>query len=128
MSKASNREYTKTRSGTPIVVKLPSDALSRLDDWRRTQIDPPGRAEAMRRLVEIGMKKPSRRAIEREALAMQSAAKFRAIAEANKAAYDAKIERLRQERLATLASEPEGSRKSRRGIPRSTTSPSSVSK
>ena len=125
MAKATRREGTKTKSGTPIIVNLPSDALSRLDDWRLAQIDPPGRAEAILRLVEIGMKKPSRRAIEREALAVQSAAKFRAIAEANKTAHDAKIERLRKERLAQLASEPEGTRKSRRGRLRATGLPSS---
>jgi hypothetical protein len=29
--------------------------LRRLDDWRRSQADLPGRAEAIRRLVDLGL-------------------------------------------------------------------------
>ena len=32
------------------------DALRSLDDWRRGQEDLPGRPEAIRRLVELGLK------------------------------------------------------------------------
>jgi hypothetical protein len=32
------------------------DALQNLDDWRRKQRDLPGRPEAIRRLIEIGLK------------------------------------------------------------------------
>jgi len=32
------------------------DALRSLDDWRRDQEDLPGRPEAIRRLVELGLK------------------------------------------------------------------------
>ncbi|MCP1754391.1 hypothetical protein ABIF29_009620 [Bradyrhizobium elkanii] len=32
------------------------DALQNLDDWRRKQEDLPGRPEAIRRLVELGLK------------------------------------------------------------------------
>ncbi len=32
------------------------DALQNLDNWRRGQSDLPGRPEAIRRLVEIGLK------------------------------------------------------------------------
>jgi len=37
-------------------VRLPMDAVSALDDWRRHQDDLPGRPEAIRRLVEIGLR------------------------------------------------------------------------
>jgi hypothetical protein len=37
-------------------VRLPMDAVSALDDWRRKQEDLPGRPEAIRRLVELGLK------------------------------------------------------------------------
>jgi hypothetical protein len=33
-----------------------ADALKSLDDWRRQQDDLPGRPEAIRRLVEIGLR------------------------------------------------------------------------
>jgi hypothetical protein len=36
------------------------DALKVLDDWRRQQEDLPGRPEAIRRLVEIGLKVKSK--------------------------------------------------------------------
>lgn len=36
---------------------MPLDALQNLDDWRRKQPDLPGRPEAIRRLVEIGLAK-----------------------------------------------------------------------
>lgn len=39
-----------------MLVRLQSDALSRLDDWRREQDDVPGRPEAIRRLVDAGLK------------------------------------------------------------------------
>jgi hypothetical protein len=32
------------------------DALQTIDDWRRKQDDLPGRPEAIRRLVELGLK------------------------------------------------------------------------
>lgn len=32
------------------------DALRNVDDWRRGQVDLPGRPEAIRRLVETGLK------------------------------------------------------------------------
>ncbi|WP_426440260.1 hypothetical protein [Bradyrhizobium genosp. P] len=36
---------------------MTSDALKSLDDWRRQEADLPGRPEAIRRLVEIGLGK-----------------------------------------------------------------------
>lgn len=38
-------------------VRLSVDSVSEIDDWRRKQDDLPGRPEAIRRLVEIGLKK-----------------------------------------------------------------------
>lgn len=52
----------KPKRGRPEVeseavnVRMTSDALKSLDDWRRSQADLPGRPEAIRRLVEIGLK------------------------------------------------------------------------
>jgi hypothetical protein len=36
-------------------MRLSKVDLERLDDWRRSQADLPSRAEAIRRLVEIGL-------------------------------------------------------------------------
>ncbi|BBC00191.1 CopG family transcriptional regulator [Bradyrhizobium elkanii] len=52
----------KSRRGRPAVesdavnVRMTIEALKDLDDWRRQQEDLPGRPEAIRRLVEIGLK------------------------------------------------------------------------
>jgi hypothetical protein len=40
------------------MVRVQPDMAKRLDDWRRLQDDAPGRPEAIRRLVEIGLLKP----------------------------------------------------------------------
>jgi hypothetical protein len=40
----------------PVTVRMTLDSLRSLDDWRRDQDDLPGRPEAIRRLVEIGLK------------------------------------------------------------------------
>lgn len=53
----------KSKRGRPPVdseavnVRMALDALQNLDDWRRKQPDLPGRPEAIRRLVEIGLAK-----------------------------------------------------------------------
>jgi hypothetical protein len=39
-----------------VTVRIASDALREIDDWRREQEDLPGRPEAIRRLVERGLK------------------------------------------------------------------------
>jgi hypothetical protein len=39
-----------------INVRMTTEALKVLDDWRRKQGDLPGRPEAIRRLVEIGLR------------------------------------------------------------------------
>ena len=37
-------------------MRIAVDALQIIDDWRRKQNDLPGRPEAIRRLVELGLK------------------------------------------------------------------------
>ena len=52
----------KSKRGRPpvaseaITVRIPVDHLAILDDWRRRQDDLPGRPEAIRRLIELGLK------------------------------------------------------------------------
>ncbi|MCP1969690.1 hypothetical protein [Bradyrhizobium elkanii] len=54
-------DIKKSKRGRPTVeseavtVRMTHDALQNLDDWRRKQADLPGRPEAIRRLVEIGL-------------------------------------------------------------------------
>jgi hypothetical protein len=61
MSK-STRDITKSPkkraavTGEPVLVRVQPDMAKQLDDWRRKQEDLPGRPEAIRRLVEIGLK------------------------------------------------------------------------
>lgn len=43
---------------TPFQMRVSKAWLKSLDDWRRTQPDIPSRAEAVRRLVELGRAKP----------------------------------------------------------------------
>jgi hypothetical protein len=58
----SNGETTKSRkarppeTGTPVLVRLQAGPLSEIDEWRRRSEDLPSRAEAIRRLVAIGLK------------------------------------------------------------------------
>jgi hypothetical protein len=39
-------------------LRLPGDTLRRVDEWRRRTPDLPTRAEAVRRLLEIGLRAP----------------------------------------------------------------------
>ncbi|MHC1947297.1 hypothetical protein IF803_23230 [Bradyrhizobium sp. UFLA06-06] len=61
MSKAS-REITKSQkkraeaTGEPVLVRLQPEMAKKIDDFRRQQEDLPGRPEAIRRLVELGLK------------------------------------------------------------------------
>jgi hypothetical protein len=56
----------ESRRGRPPVeskavnVRMVVDALKSLDAWRRQQDDIPGRPEAIRRLVEIGLEATSK--------------------------------------------------------------------
>jgi hypothetical protein len=43
-------------TGDPVMVRVQPDMAKQLDDWRRKQDDLPGRPEAIRRLVELGLK------------------------------------------------------------------------
>ena len=46
----------------PFQMRVSEEFLRMVDDWRRTQLDLPSRAEAIRRLVELatkGSKKPN---------------------------------------------------------------------
>ncbi|MCS3450272.1 hypothetical protein M2219_006918 [Bradyrhizobium elkanii] len=55
-------DIKKSKRGRPpveseaVTVRMTHDALQNLDNWRRGQSDLPGRPEAIRRLVEIGLK------------------------------------------------------------------------
>jgi hypothetical protein len=52
----------KPKKGRPaadteaVNVRLPTSALKVIDDWRRKQDDLPGRPEAIRRLVDLGLR------------------------------------------------------------------------
>jgi hypothetical protein len=55
------KNVKKSRGRPPVeseavTVRIASDALREIDDWRREQEDLPGRPEAIRRLVELGLK------------------------------------------------------------------------
>jgi hypothetical protein len=43
-------------TGDLVGVRVQPDMAKLLDDWRRKQDDLPGRPEAIRRLVELGLK------------------------------------------------------------------------
>jgi hypothetical protein len=54
-----NTKSPKKRSavtGELVGVRVQPDMAKDLDDWRRKQDDLPGRPEAIRRLVEIGLR------------------------------------------------------------------------
>jgi hypothetical protein len=50
------KQKRPTVTGDPVMVRIQPDMAKALDDWRRKQDDLPGRPEAIRRLVEIGLK------------------------------------------------------------------------
>ena len=61
MNKSSrvNMKTPKKRAATTgdlVGVRVQPDMAKQLDDWRRKQEDLPGRPEAIRRLIEIGLK------------------------------------------------------------------------
>lgn len=53
ITKSPKRRPTET--GTFIGVRLQAEPLARLDEWRRAQSDLPGRPEAIRRLIDLGI-------------------------------------------------------------------------
>ena len=56
MARPLNR-ITRKKKGVRSAVSLPEDLCLQIDAWRRDQADPPNRAEAIRRLVELGLLK-----------------------------------------------------------------------
>jgi hypothetical protein len=63
MSKSIIKGTTKKRGrpvttgrGTQVGTRWQDDHLKQIDEWRRKQDDKPLRSEAIRRLVEIGLK------------------------------------------------------------------------
>jgi hypothetical protein len=52
----------KSKRGRPpvdskaVTVRMATDALREIDSWRQKRDDQPGRPEAIRRLVELGLK------------------------------------------------------------------------
>ena len=54
------RNQRPTTTGEPVMVRVQPDMAKALDDWRRRQDDLPGRPEAIRRLVELGLKARSK--------------------------------------------------------------------
>lgn len=48
-----------TRKPTRFELRLPPELGDMIDDWRRAQADLPARAEAARRLIELGLEKAS---------------------------------------------------------------------
>jgi hypothetical protein len=46
------RKPRPSAPGEQVVVRLQPDLLSKIDKWRRNQLDLPSRAEAMRRLAD----------------------------------------------------------------------------
>jgi len=50
------RKQRPATTGDPVMVRVQPDMAKQLDDWRRKQDDLPGRPEAIRRLVELGLK------------------------------------------------------------------------
>jgi hypothetical protein len=60
----SNYTVKKSKIGRPsvdseaITLRLRKEAIERIDNWRRLELDIPGRPEAIRRLVDIALKSP----------------------------------------------------------------------
>jgi hypothetical protein len=46
---------TEAEKMVQIMIRIMPDMIARIDEWRRIQPDLPTRAEAVRRLVEIGL-------------------------------------------------------------------------
>jgi hypothetical protein len=65
MAKAT-RDITKSPkprpkgTGEPVLVRLQPELSAPLDEWRRQQPDLPTRAEAIRRLTEMGLKRKAK--------------------------------------------------------------------
>lgn len=51
------RRQRATETGTLVGTRFQADLLDAIDNWRKQQRDLPTRPEAVRRLVELGMRK-----------------------------------------------------------------------
>ncbi|MGY3082371.1 hypothetical protein ACVWZZ_008779 [Bradyrhizobium sp. LM6.10] len=51
-----NPQKRPAGAGDPVMVRIQPEMAKEIDDWRRKQEDLPGRPEAIRRLVELGLK------------------------------------------------------------------------
>jgi hypothetical protein len=59
MSRINNIKKSRGRppvESEAVTVRIATSGLRDIDDWRRKQDDLPGRPEAIRRLVELGLK------------------------------------------------------------------------
>ena len=61
--KPSTRDTTKSiragrpkQTGEPVMVRLQPSLAGQVDEFRRHQVDLPNRPEAIRRLIELGLK------------------------------------------------------------------------
>jgi hypothetical protein len=54
ITKSSKKRASAT--GDAVLVRLQPELAKPLDDWRRRQDDLPGRPEAIRRLIELGLR------------------------------------------------------------------------
>jgi hypothetical protein len=50
------RPRKRTTQDRPFQMRVSEEFLRMVDDWRRSQVDLPSRAEAIRRLVELATK------------------------------------------------------------------------
>jgi hypothetical protein len=53
---AEKTEWDRFEKTQQINLRVPAEFFKAIDDWRRWQPDLPGRSEAIRRLVELGLK------------------------------------------------------------------------
>jgi hypothetical protein len=62
--KSTDNSAKKSKLGRPPVeseainVRMALEVIGTIDNWRRKQADLPGRPEAIRRLVDLGLKAP----------------------------------------------------------------------
>lgn len=61
MARGRERAGMPERKPTRFEIRLPPELGDAIDDWRRQQPDLPSRAEAARRLIELGLAAPATR-------------------------------------------------------------------
>jgi len=67
--KASSKNVTQKKRGRPatgqdphLAFRLPAEMITAIDAWAAQQPDKPSRSEALRRLIDLGMKAAKRKA------------------------------------------------------------------